>query len=203
MPTACNVKGLLQLTELQLPNSLGKDTTINPNQRCQSKPSKGQPSSKTTIMPTVCNVKGLLQVTELHLPNSLGKDTKALVLCDTACSNSWVSNSLAKRLGLHGTANQEFKPFEVSLRVKKNLSVGADVINIKALQETYPHLTVLESVTYCYGNIEMILAQNVYHGIRPLEHFAADEKCSNFTVRLPIGWGLSGPLPSSSGLVST
>ena len=43
----------------------------------------------------------------------------------------------------------------------------------------------------------------MYHAIRPLEYFAADEKCSPFAVRLPIGWVLSGPLQSSSGLVST
>ena len=83
------------------------------------------------------------------------------------------------------------------------MNVGADVINIKALQETYPHLAVLDPVTYCYGNIETILGQDVYHAIRPLEYFAADEKSSPFAVRLPIGWVLSGPLPSSSVLVST
>ena len=83
------------------------------------------------------------------------------------------------------------------------MNVGADVINIKAPQETYPHLAVLDTVTYCYGNIEMILGQDVYHVIRPLQFFAADEKCSPFAVRLPIGWVLSGPLSSSSGLVST
>ena len=151
-------------------------------------------------------------------------------MCDTACSNSWVSNDLANRLGLHGTAlkltvkginteevvdtklvelivtprdNQAFEPFKVSPYVKENLNVGADVINIKALQETYPHLAVLDPVTYCYGNIEMILGQDVYHAIRPLQYFAADEKSSPFAVRLPIGWVLSGPLPSSSSLVST
>ena len=83
------------------------------------------------------------------------------------------------------------------------MNVGADVINIQALQETYPHLAVLDPVTYCYGNIEMILGQDVYHAIRPLEYFAADEKSSPFSFRLPIGWVLSGPLPSSLGLVST
>ena len=76
------------------------------------------------------------------------------------------------------------------------------MINIEALQETYPHLAVLDPVIYCYGNIEMILGQDVYHAISPLEYFAADEKCSPFVVRLPIGCVLSGPLPSSSGLVS-
>ena len=49
----------------------------------------------------------------------------------------------------------------------------------------------------------MILGKDVYHAIRTLEYFAADEKCSPFAVRLPIGWVLSGPLPSSLGLVST
>ena len=185
---------------------------------------------KTTTLSSVSNAKGLLHVTKLQLTGSSGKDTTALVLCDTACSNSWVSNDFANRLGLHGTVlkptvkginteevvdtklvelsvkpreHQAFEPFKVSPYVKEDLNVGADVINIKALQETYPHLAVLDPVTYCYGNIEMILGQDVYHAIRPLEYFAADEKCSPYAVRLPIGGVLSGPLPLSSGLVST
>ena len=99
-----------------------------------------------------------------------------------------MSNNLANRLGLHGTAlkltvkvinteeivdnklvelfvtprdNQPFVPFKISPYVKEDLNVGADIINIKALQETYPHLAVLDPVTYCYGNIEMILGQDV------------------------------------------
>ena len=44
----------------------------------------------------------------------------------------------------------------------------------------------------------MILGQDDYQAIRPLEYFATDEKCSPFAVRLPISWVLSGPLPSSS-----
>ena len=63
-----------------------------------------QPSNKTTTMSSVTDIKGLLQVTDLQLFNSSGLDTKALVLCDTACSNSWVPGSLANRLGLHGKA---------------------------------------------------------------------------------------------------
>ena len=49
----------------------------------------------------------------------------------------------------------------------------------------------------------MILGQDVYHAIRPLEYFSADEKRSPVAVRLPIGGVLSGPLPSSSCLNST
>ena len=169
-------------------------------------------------------------MTSLQLTSSSGKDTTALILCDTACSNSWVSHDLAIRLGLHVTAlkltvkginteevvdiklvelnvtprdNQAFEPFKVGPYVKEDLNVGADVINNKALLETYPHLAVLDPVTYFYGNIDMILGQDVYHAIRPLEYFAADEKCSHFPVRLPIGWALSDPLSSCSGLVLT
>ena len=120
-------------------------------------------------------MKGLLQVTDLQLKSSSGKEPTALVVCYTACSNSWVSNDLANRLGLHGTAlkltvkginteevvdtklvelivtsrdNQAFEPFKVSPYIKEDINVGADVINIKELQETYPHLAVLDPVTY-------------------------------------------------------
>ena len=196
----------------------------------QIKISSVKSSSKTTTLSSVSNVKGLLQVTELQLTSSSDKFTAALVLCDTAFSNSWVSNDLANRLGLRGTAlkltvkgknteefvdtklveltvtpreNQSFEPFKVSPYVKEDLNEGAVVININALQETYPHLAVLDPVTYCHGNIEMILGQDKYHVIHPLDYFAGDEKFSPFAVRLPIGWVLSGHLPSSLSLVST
>ena len=222
---------LLHGAERVYPSKSPSNNNSNSNAGAnQSKLSSVQSSSKTTTLSSVSNVKDLLQVTELQLKSSSGKDTTALVLCDTACSNSWVSNDLANRLALHGTAlkltvkginteevvdtklvelivtprdNQAFEPFKVSPYVKEDLNVCADVPNIKALQETYQHLAVLDPVTYCYGNIEMILGQDVYHAIRPLEYLAADEKSSPFAVRLPICCVLSGPLPSSSGLVST
>ena len=189
-----------------------------------------QPSNKTTTMSSVTDVKGLLQVTELQLVNSSGLDTKAFVLCDKACSNSWVAGSLADRLGLHGKAlkltvkginteevvetrivevtvkpreHQDFEPFTINPFVKESLNVGSDIINVQALQETYPHLAVLDPVTYSYKDIEMILGQDVYHAIRPLEYFSADETHSPVAVRLPIGCVLSGPLPSSSRITST
>ena len=49
----------------------------------------------------------------------------------------------------------------------------------------------------------MILGQDVYHAIRPLEYFSVDEKRSPIAVRLPIGRVLSGPLPLSSCITST
>ena len=128
----------------------------------QSIPSNVQSSSKTTSLSSVSNVKGLLQVIKLKLTCCYGKGTTVLVFCDTACSNSLVSNSFSNGLGLHSTAlnltvkgiitaevvdltlveltvtprvNQAFEPFKVSSYKMEDLNVGADVINIKALQK--------------------------------------------------------------------
>ena len=49
----------------------------------------------------------------------------------------------------------------------------------------------------------MLLGKDVYHAIRPLEHFSADEKNALFVVRFPIVWVRSAPFPPSSSLVST
>ena len=169
-------------------------------------------------------------MTVLKFTNSSGTSTTTLVLCDTACSNSWVSDSLAARLGVQGTAlkltvkdiktdeiidtkvvkltvtphkNQKFEAFTVSPYVRETLNVGSDIIDVKLIQETYPHLAVLNPVRHSYRDIEMILGQDVYHAIRLLEYFSANEKCSTFAVRLHIGWVISGPIPSCSSLVST
>ena len=56
-------------------------------------------------------------MTELQLVNLSGLDLKALVLCDTACGNSWLAGSLADRIGLHGKA--------LKLTVKGNDTVEA------------------------------------------------------------------------------
>ena len=209
-----------------------KSNTIQPpgNTGQSNATTSQQPSNKTTTISSVTDVKGLLQVTELQLVNSSCVDTKAFVLCDTACSNSWVAGSLADRLGLHGKAlkltvkgisteevvdtrvveitvkpreHQDFETFNINRFVKESLNVGSDIIKVQALQETYPHLAFLDPVTYSYKDIEMILGQDVYHAIRPLEYFSTDEKRSPVAVRLPIGWVLSGLLPSSSCITST
>ena len=222
---------LLHGAERVFPAKPSTNNNNNTSKSGNSRPSTGQQqSSKTTTLSSVTDVKGILhvQVTELKLNNSSGTCTMALVLCDTACSNSWVSDSLADRLGLQGTAlnltvkginteelidtkvvqltphkDQDLKKFTVRPYVRETLNVGSDIIDVKSMQETYPHLANPDPVNYSYGNLEMILGQDVYHSIRPLDYFAADEKCSPFDARLPIGWVLSGPLPSSSSLVST
>ena len=49
----------------------------------------------------------------------------------------------------------------------------------------------------------MILGQDVFHAIRPLEYFESDRQNTPVAVRLPFDWVLSGPLPSTTGLFPT
>ena len=45
----------------------------------------------------------------------------------------------------------------------------------------------------------MIIEQDYYHAVRPIEFILRDENNSPCSVRLPIGWVVSGPLPPSVG----
>ena len=102
----CNSSHNTLLYGAERVNSSKSPSTNNSNSNAganQSKLSIVQSSSQTTTLSSVSNVKSLLQMTELQLKSSSGNDTTALVLCGTACINSWVSNDLANRLGLHGT----------------------------------------------------------------------------------------------------
>ena len=100
-------------------------------------------------------------------------------------------------------AENTCESFQVSPYIREKLNIGSDIVDVPHLQETYPYSSVLEPVRYSYLNIEMILGQDVYHAIRPIEYFENEPKCAPVAVRLPIGWVLSGPLPSSSNFVSS
>ena len=93
--------------------------------------------------------------------------------------------------------------FVVRPYVRKELNVGDDYIDVNELKRQYPHLDPIPLTEYRYGEVEMILGQDVFHAIRPLEYFDTDRKDTPIAVRLPLGWVLSGPLPSTSGLFST
>ena len=49
----------------------------------------------------------------------------------------------------------------------------------------------------------MILGQDIFHAIKPLEYFQGRNQNTPVAVRMPIGWVLSGPLPSSIGVRAT
>ena len=179
---------------------------------------------------SVTDVKGLLQIVEVEV-HTTNTSLRVLALCDSACSHSWVSENLATKLDLKGSptkltvhginSQQEIdtqivelkltpvhsggacSTFEVKPYVRRTLHVGNDIINVDHLKKQYPHLEPIALSKYNYGDVEMILGQDVFHLIRPLEYFEADRKNAPIAVRLPLGWVLSGPLPSTSAFFST
>ncbi len=190
-------------------------------------------AKQTSKLTSLTDVKGLLQVKLIDVVTPSGKSARALSLCDTGGSHSWMSHSLAERLDVAGTdirlivngintqktvdtsmvtvtihplGDKTCDPFELSPYLSANLNVGSDTIDVPSLQEVYPHLSVLDPVNYSYAQVEIILGQDVYHAIRPIEYFEAESKHSKHSpvaVRIPIGWVLSGPLPSTSTFAST
>ena len=94
-------------------------------------------------------------------------------------------------------------PFTIKHYVRDNLSVGTDTIDVDRMKIKYPHLESVPLHKYSYADVDMILGQDVFHFIRPLEYFDSDCKNAPVAVRLPLGWVLSGPLPATSGLFST
>ena len=60
-------------------------------------------TTSSSGLTSITDVKGLLQVREVDLLSPSDVRTRELVLCDTACSHSWMSSKHASRLQLKGT----------------------------------------------------------------------------------------------------
>ena len=212
-------------------------------QRKSETPNRKNPETSTYIRTTRMNnqvaessgipsvdVKGLLQITEVGIQSN-DQLEKVLALCDSACSNSWISSRLADKLNAKGTPTKlkvhginfhqvvntqmvELKltpvhsggscsSFAIKPYVRDDLQVGTDVIDVESLKTVYPHLEPIPLKKYSYADVDMILGQDVFHFIRPLKYFDSDRKNTPVAVRLSISWVLSGPLPSTSGFFST
>ena len=112
----------------------------------------------------------------------------ATILRDTACSNSWVSDSLSARLSLQGTTlkstvkgvkreelidtkvvqltviphkKSRLRGFHRTYLYDGNINVCSDIIDVKFMQETYPNLAVLYSVNYSYAHLSLFACPEV------------------------------------------
>ena len=81
-----------------------------------------------------------------------------------------------------------------------DLQVGTDVIDVESQKTMYQPIPLKK---FSYAQVDMILGQEVFSFIRPLEYFDSEHKNRPVAVRLSLGWVLSGPVPSTSGLLST
>ena len=93
--------------------------------------------------------------------------------------------------------------FAIKPYVRGNFIVGTDTIDVDYLKLKYFHLEPISLNKNSYADVHMILSQDVFHIIRPLEYFESDSKNAPVAVRIPLDWVLSGPLPSTSGFFST
>ena len=171
-------------------------------------------AEESSGMPSVTKVDGLLQITEVNLHSSFQTE-KFLVVCGSACSNSWITEKLARKLKMQGTplklivhvinsretivtqiVELNLTPvhsgglcpaFPVKRYVRKHLNVGTEVFEVEAIQFQYQHFPPIFLKKYSCGEVEKILGQNLFHCIRPLGYFEFKRKNTPITVRLPLG----------------
>ena len=77
---------------------------------------------------------------------------------------------------------------------KDRLELGNDCIDVKSLKQKYEHLSPISSNMLRLGDVQVLLGQDVFSLMRPLEYRYADNK-QPWAVRLPLGWVLSCPVP--------
>ena len=176
-------------------------------------------SGKKSGVVSQTDVKGLLQI-KLQSPS---RTETVLAWCDFACNHSGISETLVAKLLLQGTATKltvdginsqetvdaqmvqlrrlpvhsedtKWSTFDVKPFARKHFSVGNDFIDVDGLKQQYLHLEPIPLKGYSYPNVEMILGQDIFHVIRPLEYFGNDRKGTATAVLFPLGWVLGGPL---------
>ena len=146
--------------------------------------------------------KGLLPIAKIGVSSDV-TSLLTLVPCDSASTNSWVSSSLVKRLGLVGdpvnlsiigfistnVVETQSVSFTVSsepnkidfvlplcVYVKNNNRISSELINIDDLQKKHPQLPPIKPTENTYEDVEVIIGQDYYHAVRPIEFILGDEK---------------------------
>ena len=78
-------------------------------------------------------------------------------------------------------------------------TLGNEVIDVDDLKSRYPHLEPIALSKYSYTDVNMILGQDVFHAIRPLEYFESNRRNISVAFSVPLSWVLSGLLPLTTG----
>ena len=63
------------------------------------------------------------------------------------------------------------------------------------MKKNYPYLNCVAFTEINLKKVKVILGQNAYEHIRPLE-YKCEGRNKRWEVRLPLGWTVSGPLPT-------
>ncbi len=168
-----------------------------------------------------CVTGGLLQVVEVRVfGQGAHRDTYAL--CDPFSTNSWIAKELQDELKLTGEKqiltmsnllqgiqpvnttrvtvevgslqDPRKKPCRIQAFTEEHFDLGDNQIDVAILKQKYKHLEPLEDKVIDFKKAKVLLGQDAFHLIRPLEYRCAGNNVP-WAVRNKLGWVISGPLP--------
>ena len=177
----------------------GCEKTRNKFLHYAKRPEKSQPATKTdgtNVTSNAESVRGLMQIARVRIFGRHGKFKDTLACCDTGSTQTWVDEDLPQKLdlkgetislnvtGIHGTqvtscqavqatigpANSMKKRSKsLTVHSQKNLEIGKIVYNVQEMKQTYPYLKCVGSKQIDLKKVTIILGQNAYELILPLE----------------------------------
>ena len=182
-------------------------------------------SSKNSTVAAAKTCKGLLQIAEVTISYK-GRNRRVLAMLDSGSTHTWIAENIAEELGLPGEEqtirlfginNEEDLPtrrvvfnvtaahpsdmqpssHEVYAYTKTNLSIGKDSYNVTTLKKTYQQLKPLPNVVVNYQDVVLLLGQDAYECIQPLE-YRAGQPNQSIAVRTALGLVLSGPVTNQA-----
>ena len=164
---------------------------------------------------------GFLQM----IPIPIGSDKRCvetIALCDTGSTRSFMDQSLISLLrlkgkesvmsvaGIHGLSDMKTEVVTANVGPGEtetigdsltfcshpNLNVGDKKYDFKTLKHEYDYLSNLPDIEISMKDVKVILGQDAYHLIRPLE-YKSGEKSQPWAVKTVLGWTVSGALPKN------
>ena len=82
--------------------------------------------------------------------------------------------------------------FPISPYVKNENDIGNETLDLKDLKDKYPHLEPVPGEKIHYSDVKLILGQDAYEAIRPIEYFTVRRtKDTPLAVRLALQAGSS------------
>ena len=162
---------------------------------------------------------GFLQLITISIGNEK-RSVETIALCDTGSTLFFMDKTLVNLLklngketlmsvaGIHGLSDMKTEigtarigPSEADTAGEElafcshpNLNVGDKVYDFTKLKKIYSYLYNLPKIKVSMADVKVILGQDAYHLIRPLEYNSGDRN-EPWVVKTSLGWTVSGALP--------
>ena len=127
------------------------------------------------------------------LVNRLGLLGEPVNLSTSGFKSTTVVETQRVKFTVSSEPNNSDFVFPLCECVTDNIRIGFELINIADFQNKYPQLAPIKPIQNTYEDVEVIIGQDYYHAVRPVEFILGDDKNSLCSGRSPIGWVKSGP----------